>query len=351
MATKQQIAESLEHFEALLVLIVSSDASNEKAIELAKSVHKKHHILFWSKINLSKSNFVFDVLDGDEDEFFDVNTQTQSQQDPNQTENADKAENAENAGRNLEKEDPRGGPSNAPTVASSGASVALFEDPFKTPGPKDGSKSVKNSQKSTKNAKICPRLTNRGEICDKKSDCQAQFSHPSRCRHFVKFGNVSDFPKGEGCSWEVKCRFAHVKVCKKTTCPKVDCNLTHLQPKPKTVLPSRNQSGSQANHKRVQQRSNQDHVPCAAGSLEKNSAYSSSGQGSKSIINNNNKSERSFLEPGLQQRLSRLEGMLEELMMTLIPNQQGGFPTMALNNINNNSQQNQVSHPLWRWRQ
>jgi hypothetical protein len=113
MATKQQIAESLEHFEALLVLLVSSDATNEKAIELAKSVHKKHHILFWSKINLSKSNFVFDALDGDEDEFFDVNTQTQSQQDPNQTENAEK---------NLEKEieDPCGGPSSSPTVASSG---------------------------------------------------------------------------------------------------------------------------------------------------------------------------------------------------------------------------------------
>jgi hypothetical protein len=270
MATKQQIAESLEHFEALLVLLVSSDATNEKAIELAKSVHKKHHILFWSKINLSKSNFVFDALDGDDDEFFDVNTQTQSQQDRNQTENAEKK---------LEKEieDPCGGPSNSPTVASSGASVALFEDPFKTPGLKDGSKSVKNSQTSTKNAKICPRLTNRGEKCDKKSDCR--FSHPSRCSHFAKFGIVSDFPKGKGCSWEAKCRFAHVKVCKKTTCPKVNCNLTHLQPKP--VLPSRNQSGSQANHKRVQQRSNQDHVPCAAGSLEKNSECSSSGLGSR----------------------------------------------------------------------
>jgi hypothetical protein len=118
MATKQQIADSLEHFEALLVLIVSSNATNEKTIELAKSVHKKHHILFWSKINLSKSNFVLDALDGDEDEFFDVNTQTQ--QDPNQTKNADKAKKAENAELFLEKEDPHGGPSNTPTVASSG---------------------------------------------------------------------------------------------------------------------------------------------------------------------------------------------------------------------------------------
>jgi hypothetical protein len=204
-------------------------------------------------------------------------------------------------------------------------------------------------------AKICPKLTNQGEKCDKESDCQVQFSHPSRCRHFAKFGNVSDFPKGEGCSWEVKCRFAHVKVCKKTTCSKVVCNLTHLQPKPKksvdhSVLTAKNQNGSQANHKRVQQRSYQDHVPCAIGSLDKKSEYSSSGQGSRSIINNNNKSERSFLEPGLQQRLSRLEGMLEELMMTLIPNQQvqGGFPPMA---PNNNRQQIQVPQQQWglRW--
>jgi hypothetical protein len=347
MATKQQIAESLEHFEALLVLIVSSDASNEKAIELAKSVHKKHLILFWSKINISASNFVFNP-DGDEDEFFD--TQNTQKVAGSGAEIGKSAENAKN-----------GGSSNTLSGAAAMAAApgGVFEDPFKTqtPGPPEIKmppiKNDKNSQKTPKNArvaKICPKLTNRGEKCDKESDCQVQFSHPSRCRHFAKFGNVSDFPKGEGCSWEVKCRFAHVKVCKKTMCPKVDCNLTHLQPKPKPVIPSRNQSGSQANHKRVQQRSNQDHVPCAAGSLDKNSAYSSSGQGSKSI-NNNNKSERSFLEPGLQQMLSRLEGMLEELMMTLIPNQQGGFPPMALNNINNNSQQNQVSHPLWRWRQ
>jgi hypothetical protein len=96
-----------------------------------------------------------------------------------------------------------------------------------------------------KNAKICPKLTFRGEKCDKKSDCQ--FSHPSRCSHFAKFGIVSDFPKGKGCSWEVKCRFAHVKVCKKTTCPKVDCKLTHLQPKPKSQTPKSVSVGRKSN--------------------------------------------------------------------------------------------------------
>jgi hypothetical protein len=301
-----------------------------------------------TRINISASTFVL----MDEDEFLDVDTQTQGQQDAEDAEMAERAENEEKA--KTEIEDPRGGPSNIPTVASTRvASGGMSEDPLKSP--KNGFKSVKNSQKVTKNAKICPKLANAGEKCDKKSDCQ--FFHPSRCRHFAKFGNVSDFPKGEGCSWEVKCRFAHVKVCKKTTCSRLVCNLTHLQPKPKkpvdhSVITAKNQNGSQANHKRVQQRSNQDHVPRAIGSLEKKSEYSSSGQGSRSNINNNNnKSERSFLEPGLEQRLSRLEGMLEELMMTLIPNQQEGFPPMALNNINNNRQQNQVSHPLWQWRQ
>jgi hypothetical protein len=228
MATKQQIAESLEQFEALLVLIVSSDASNEKAIELAKSVHKKHHILFWSKINLSKSNFVFNP-DGDEDEFFD--TQITQKVAGSGAEVGKSAENDKN-----------GGSSNTLSGAAAMAAApgGMFEDPFKTqtPGPPvikmPPIKNDKNSQKTPKNArmapnvgKICPKLTNKGETCDKTADCQVQFSHPSRCRHFAKFGMVSDFPKGKGCNWEVKCRFAHVKVCKKTTCPKVNCNLTH----------------------------------------------------------------------------------------------------------------------------
>jgi hypothetical protein len=221
---------------------------------------------------MKKSTIVLrslDDSDSDDDELFD------DAKDEGDSDGAEKKQ----------KDDQDAGSSNnlseaTPVVA---ASCGLFDDPFKTQTQtttttmSEDSKHAKNSQKTVKNAKICPRLANRGEKCDKKSECQ--FSHPSRCRHFAKFGIISDFPKGKGCSWESKCRFAHVKVCKKSTCPKVGCNLTHLQPKP--VLPSRNQSGSQANHKRVQQRSNQDHMPCAAGSLEKNSEYSSSGLGSR----------------------------------------------------------------------
>jgi hypothetical protein len=245
MATKQQIAESLESFETLLELIVKSDATNVEATNLAKSVHKKHHVMFWSRVDLSATTFVL------KDEFFD-SAQSQSQ-DSESAENDEKIETDEK----IEKIQSVGSSNTLSGAAAAAAAPGgMFEDPFKTqtpglPGPKSAKidERAKNSQKTTKNAKICPKLTNQGEKCDKESDCQVQFSHPSRCRHFAKFGIVSDFPKGKGCSWEAKCRFAHVKVCKKTTCPKVNCNLTHLQPKP--VLPSRNQSGSQANHKRV----------------------------------------------------------------------------------------------------
>jgi hypothetical protein len=228
---QQNSAKSFETFEALLELMTTSDASNEKASSLAKSVHKKHLEIFWLKIDFAASTIRFLESDSDENELFD-----DANDDATPT-----------------TEDQNGGSSN--TLSGAAAMVAapgaMFEDPFTTQTPhvttsSNVSKSVKieerakNSQKTTKNAKICPKLANRGEKCDKESDCQVQFSHPSRCRHFAKFGIVSDFPKGKGCSWEEKCRFAHVKVCKKTTCSKVDCNLTHLQPKPKSVTQSQN---------------------------------------------------------------------------------------------------------------
>jgi hypothetical protein len=89
MATKQQIAESLEHFESLLVLAVSCDATNEKAIELAKSVNKKHHIMFWSRIDLSTSNIVFKALDVDDDEFFSQKVEQKLSKVPKMTKVAD----------------------------------------------------------------------------------------------------------------------------------------------------------------------------------------------------------------------------------------------------------------------
>jgi hypothetical protein len=64
MPTKEQIAESLKSFEALLGLAVTSDASNEKATRLAECVYKQHHTMFWSRINFSASKIVFN----DEDE-------------------------------------------------------------------------------------------------------------------------------------------------------------------------------------------------------------------------------------------------------------------------------------------
>jgi hypothetical protein len=99
MATKQQIAESLVNFEALLELIKSSNATNENTGELAKNVHKKHHIMFLSKINFSTSNIVFwKTPVGDEEEFFDT-------QDAEDSEKAKKAEKNENGGKKSEHED------------------------------------------------------------------------------------------------------------------------------------------------------------------------------------------------------------------------------------------------------
>jgi hypothetical protein len=72
MPTKEQIAESLKTFEALLGLAVTSDASNEKASRLAECVYKQHHTMFWSRINFSASKFVFN----DEDENAVVETNT-----------------------------------------------------------------------------------------------------------------------------------------------------------------------------------------------------------------------------------------------------------------------------------
>jgi hypothetical protein len=102
MATKQQIAESLVNFEALLELIKSSNATNENTSELAKNVHKKHHIMFLSKINFSASNIVFwKTPVGEEEEFFD--TQMQSQQDTEVVEKAKKAENEDDSGAGWSK--------------------------------------------------------------------------------------------------------------------------------------------------------------------------------------------------------------------------------------------------------
>jgi hypothetical protein len=187
--------------------------------------------------------------DSDDNELFD---------DANDDATTDSTLGQKSSVESAENEDQNGGSSNTLSGAAVVAPGGMFEDPFKTqtPGPPGITtsdvkidKRAKKSRKTTKNAKICPKLTNRGEKCDKDSDCRVQFSHPFRCRHFAKFGIVSDFPQGKGCNWEVKCRFAHVKVCKRSTCPKMDCNLTHLQPKPKS------QSRSQVNHKGVRQNS------------------------------------------------------------------------------------------------
>jgi hypothetical protein len=62
MPTKEQVAESLEKFEALLGLVVTCEATNEKASELAECVHKKHQTMFWTRIDFSASKIVFKSL-------------------------------------------------------------------------------------------------------------------------------------------------------------------------------------------------------------------------------------------------------------------------------------------------
>jgi hypothetical protein len=62
MPTKEQVAESLEKFEALLGLVVTCEATNEKASELGECVHKKHQTMFWTRIDFSASKIVFKSL-------------------------------------------------------------------------------------------------------------------------------------------------------------------------------------------------------------------------------------------------------------------------------------------------
>jgi hypothetical protein len=154
--------------------------------------------------------------------------------------------------------------------------------------------------------RICRNMMDTG-VCDQnKNDKSCQYSHPKKCIHYATYGLSKTNPNG--CR-SADCKYLHVVICRyktKDQCKKQVCFLQHLQPKPEKktakVKPEVKPEVRKADHQKTRPISvEQKQGPTAAVGVT---------------------TERSFLDQGQSQRLSRLEDMLERVMMMLIPRQQ-----------------------------
>jgi hypothetical protein len=141
----------------------------------------------------------------------------------------------------------------------------------------------------TPTGKICKKLMDTG-ACEEKKSCQ--HLHPVKCSYYASFGLARTNPKG--CK-STDCQFLHVVICRfkyKALCKKQLCSLQHLQPK------------AVEKKAKVQPEEVIHHQP-------KETPITATPTGS-------------FLDQGLDQRMSRIESLL--LMM--IPSQQrvSGWP-------------------------
>jgi hypothetical protein len=158
--------------------------------------------------------------------------------------------------------------------------------------------------------KICRNMMETG-LCDQNKNVKScQYSHPKKCNHYATYGLAKTNPNG--CR-SAECKYLHVVICRyktKDQCKKQVCFLQHLQPKPeKKVKPEVKPEVRKVDHQKTGPISVEPKQgPIAAVGVT---------------------TERSFLEQGQSQRLSRLEDMLEKVMMMLIPRQPRSFAQAA----------------------
>jgi hypothetical protein len=137
----------------------------------------------------------------------------------------------------------------------------------------------------TPTGKICKKLMDTG-ACEEKKSCQ--HLHPVKCSYYASFGLARTNPKG--CK-STDCQFLHVVICRfkyKALCKKQLCSLQHLQPK------------AVEKKAKVQPEEVIHHQPKKAPTTATSTV--------------------SFLDQGLDQRMSKIEGLL---MMMI---QQRGLP-------------------------
>jgi hypothetical protein len=136
----------------------------------------------------------------------------------------------------------------------------------------------------TPTGKICKKLMDTG-ACEEKKSCQ--HLHPVKCSYYASFGLARTNPKG--CK-STDCKFLHVVICRfkyKALCKKQLCSLQHLQPK---AVEKKAKVQPEIVHHQPKK------APTTAASTV------------------------SFLDQGLDQRMSKIEGLL---MMMI---QQRGLP-------------------------
>jgi hypothetical protein len=299
MPTKEQVAESLEKFEALLGLVVTCDATNEKASELAECVHKKHQTMFWTRIDFSASKIVFkslkpiddieqkveeDVAEGDEDD-----------------ENGDLDEVGEV------------GDGSAATAVSAAMEASISAAANGTTLKKANTEKTQKSKPKSKSNTICRRLMDTGVCEQNKTDKSCLDLHPIKCIHYANCGLARSNPNG--CR-SADCKFLHVVICRyktKAHCKKQVCFLQHLQPKPE-------EKTTKVKPEVKPQVKNVDHQKTRPNSLETKQAPTAAA---------GVHTGRSFLDQGESQRLSRLEDKLDKMIMMLIPGQQRSFAQAA----------------------
>jgi hypothetical protein len=190
-----------------------------------------------------------------------------------------------NQTKQTKKED---GPAAATTPADE-STVVVKSPPSYLSAVKSGFGNKQTKQTTvTPTGRICKKLMDTG-ACEEKKSCQ--HLHPVKCSYYAGFGLARLNPKG--CK-STDCKFLHVVICRfkyKALCKKQLCSLQHLQPK---AVEKKAKVQPEIVH----------HQP-------KETPVTATPTGS-------------FLDQGLDQRMSRMENLL----MMMIPSQQrlSGWP-------------------------
>jgi hypothetical protein len=179
-----------------------------------------------------------------------------------------------------------GGPAAAATTPAVESIVVVKSPPSYLSVVKSGFGNKQTKQITvTPTGKICKKLMDTG-ACEEKKSCQ--HLHPVKCSYYASFGLARTNPKG--CK-STDCQFLHVVICRfkyKALCKKQLCSLQHLQPK------------AVEKKAKVQPEEVIHHQPKKAPTTATSTV--------------------SFLDQGLDQRMSKIEGLL---MMMI---QQRGLP-------------------------
>jgi hypothetical protein len=187
-----------------------------------------------------------------------------------------------------------GGPAATTTATPAENAVVVKSPPSYLSVVKSGFGNKQTKQTTvTPTGKICKKLMDTG-ACEEKKCCQ--HLHPVKCSHYASFGLARINPKG--CKSN-DCKFLHVVICRskyKALCKKQLCSLQHLQPeaveKKAKVQPA--------------QPVNVHHQPKKAPTTA------------------------SFLDQGLDQRMSKIEGLLMMMLQRGLPPAHSGWPLGTL---------------------